>query len=98
MGDRMGVKWCETHDDVALVYDDGSVDCRWELVVETHTDDHNLVELPEVRRLRAVRDAAHDLGSHVATCAEWGLLSDPGLEDLLASTERLGELLEADRG
>lgn len=55
------VKWCRTHDDVALVYGDGSVSCRWELVVEAHTDDHVLVDLPEVERLRAevnARDTA----------------------------------------
>lgn len=55
--DRTAIKWCATHDDVAIVYCDGSVSCRWELVVETCTDDHVLLELPEVSQLRAEKEA-----------------------------------------
>jgi len=51
------IKWCATHDDVAVVYGDKSVSCRWELVVETHTNDHVLTDLPEISRLRAENEA-----------------------------------------
>jgi len=55
VADRI-IKWCTTHDDVAVVYGDGSVSCRWELVVEAHTNDHVLTDLPEVDRLWVEND------------------------------------------
>lgn len=51
------IKWCATHDDVAVVYGDGSVSCRWDLVVETSTNDHVLTDLPEISRLRDENEA-----------------------------------------
>ena len=79
----ISVRWCQTHDDVALVYGDGSVSCRWELVVEAHTDDHELVELPEVDRLRsAIEDVAD--------------LTDRGQTE--NAYQRCHDALEADRG
>lgn len=44
--------WCEKHDDVATLYPDGSISCQWELIVETRTHDHVLVELPEIVQLK----------------------------------------------
>lgn len=53
------LKWCATHDAPALLYADDSKACWHDLVVETRSDDHDLVPTraeAEVERLRAAAE------------------------------------------
>jgi len=47
------LKWCKTHDSAALIYEDGSVSCWWESIVETKVDNHELIEIPRITTLEA---------------------------------------------
>lgn len=94
VADRI-IKWCTTHDDVAVVYGDKSVSCRWELVVETHTNDHVLTDLPEISRLRAELAEQRTLMSEIAVEREQALAEAHRLrgewEDAIANNEGVWE-------
>ena len=48
--------WCAEHDEPALAYADGSVQCMYDLIVESNNA-HTLVTLPQIEALAAERDA-----------------------------------------
>ncbi len=46
-GFEIEIMFCKTHDTPAQRYEDGSVQCMWDLIVETSTpdDEHQLIPL-----------------------------------------------------
>ena len=44
-GFHIKLAFCKTHSYPALEYDDGSVACMWEEIVETAVDEHQLIPL-----------------------------------------------------
>lgn len=41
------LRWCKTHEDVAWVYSDGSVQCMLDLILETSSEAHETISLDQ---------------------------------------------------
>lgn len=55
--------WCNTHEEPGWLYSDGSKACWWESIVETSTDEHDLVPLvvrPRKSRVRSTQNPGDD--------------------------------------
>lgn len=63
--------WCGLHGEPAWVYDDGSVKCWWEDIVETSTDEHVLFEIDQADELTATDETSAD--EHLRSDLRWAL-------------------------